>query len=77
MLVRIRESNGARRECIAPAGGGEASVFETISDVDRRPGEGDPAFQRELSRPSEEACRVEPALDRSGEQVGWLIRRAC
>ena len=77
VLVRIRENNGARRECIAPAAGGEASVFETISDVDRRPAEGDPEFQRDMTRPREEACRVEPALSRSGEQLGWLIRRAC
>lgn len=77
VMVRIRESNGARRECIAAAGGGEVAVYDTIADVDRRAGEGDPEFQRAMSRPREEACRVEAAVGRSGEQLGWLIKRAC
>jgi len=76
--VRIRESNGLRRECIADAGGGGVTLYESISDLDRRPGEGDPEFQRGGSQPRAESCReVEPAMSRSGEQLGWLIRRSC
>lgn len=71
--VRLREANGSRRECIAA--GGEATVYETLSDIDRRSGEGDPEFQRGGARPAG-AC-VEPATSRSGEQLGWLIRRSC
>lgn len=71
--VRIREANGARHECIAA--GGQVTVFETLSDVDRRGTEGDPDFQRGGARPGG-AC-VEPAVSRGGEQLGWLIRRNC
>jgi uncharacterized membrane protein len=78
VMVRVREANGSRNECIAAAGGGEVALWEPISDVDRRAGESDPEFQRGGSRPSAESCRgIEPALDRAGEQMGWLIRRSC
>jgi uncharacterized membrane protein len=74
--VRIREANGSRHECIAS--GGEVAVFETLSDIDRRGGEGDPEFQRGVAQPRAQNCRViEPAMARSGEQLGWLIRRSC
>ncbi|MBX9747620.1 MAG: hypothetical protein K2X34_12010 [Hyphomonadaceae bacterium] len=76
--VRVRESNGLRRECIADAGGGGVTLYESISDLDRRPGEGDPEFQRGGAQPRAENCRtVEPAMSRSGDQLGWLIRRSC
>lgn len=71
--VRLREANGSRRECIAA--GGEVTVYETLSDVDRRATEGDPEFVRGEGRPSG-AC-VEPAMSRSGAQLGWLVRRSC
>lgn len=78
VMVRIRESNGLRRECIADASGAGVSVYEPVSDLDRRAGEGDPEFQRGASQPRAESCRAaEPALSRSGEQVGWLVRRSC
>jgi uncharacterized membrane protein len=78
VMVRIRESDGARRECIASASGGDVAVFEPISDLDRRAGESDPEFQRGGGEPRAQSCRtVEPALARSGEQIGWLIRRSC
>jgi uncharacterized membrane protein len=73
--VRVREANGGRRECIAA--GGEVTLYETLSDLDRRSGEGDPEFMRG-ARPAAQTCRtVEPAVARSGEQLGWLIRRSC
>jgi uncharacterized membrane protein len=76
--VRTRDADGARRECIASANGAEVAVFEPISDVDRRAGEGDPEFQRGGSAPRAGECRaVEPAMARNGEQLGWLIRRSC
>lgn len=76
--VRLREANGLRRECIADASGAAVSVYEPVSDLDRRVGEGDPEFQRGGSQPRAQNCReVEPALSRSGEQLGWLIRRSC
>lgn len=78
VLVRLRESNGSRRECIAAAGGGDIAVFEPVSDLDRRAGEGDPEFQRGSAPPRAENCRsVEAATNRAGEHLGWLIRRSC
>lgn len=74
--VRMREANGARHDCIVS--NGEIAVFETLSDVDRRSGEGDPEFQRGTQQPRAQNCRTaEPAVSRSGEQLGYLIRRSC
>ena len=74
--VRLREANGSRHDCITS--GGEIAVYETLSDLDRRNGEGDPEFQRGAAAPRAQTCRsVEPAMSRSGEQLGWLIRRSC
>jgi uncharacterized membrane protein len=76
--VRLRDADGARRECIASASGAEVAVFEPISDLDRRAGEGDPEFQRGGNEPRAGNCRaIEPAIGRGGEQLGWLIRRSC
>jgi uncharacterized membrane protein len=76
--VRLRDADGARRECIASASGSEIAVYEPISDVDRRAGEGDPEFQRGASEPRGGECRaIEPAVGRDGQQLGWLIRRSC
>ncbi|MBX3429491.1 MAG: hypothetical protein KF779_07925 [Hyphomonadaceae bacterium] len=76
MLVRVREANGSRRECIVTAG--EVSVYEPLADSDRRNGEGDPEFQPGGSRPAARNCRtVEAAVDRTGTQLGWLIRESC
>jgi hypothetical protein len=76
VLVRVRESNGSRRECIVT--GGAVSVYEPLSDDDRRNGEGDPEFQPGGSRPAARNCRaIEPAVDRSGTQLGWLVRNSC
>lgn len=73
--VRIRESNSSRFECIADAGGGAATLYEPLSDIDRRNGEGDPEFQRGGSRPGS-ACATE-AVGRDGETLGWLIPDRC
>lgn len=74
--VRIREANGSRHECIAL--NGQISVYETLSDEDRRSGEGHPEFQPGAERPAARNCRtVEPAMGRGGDQLGWLIRRSC
>lgn len=76
VLVRVREANGSRRECIVT--GGAVSIYEPLSDDDRRNGEGDPEFQPGGSRPSARNCRtVEAAVDRNGSQLGWLIRNSC
>ena len=76
--VRIRESDGSRRECIADAGGANVAVYDPVSDLDRRAGEGDPEFQRGGAQPRAAECRsVEPAMARDGSQLGWLIRRSC
>ncbi len=76
--VRLRDADGARRECIVGSGGGEIAVFEPISDIDRRAGEGDPEFQRGGAEPRARECRtVEAASGRGGEQIGWLVRRSC
>jgi uncharacterized membrane protein len=76
VLVRVRESNGSRRECIVT--GGAVSVYEPLSDDDRRNGEGDPEFQPGGSRPAARNCRsVEPAVDRTGSQLGWIVRNSC
>jgi len=78
VMVRLRESNGLRRECIADASGSAVAVYEPLSDLDRRPGEGDPEFQRGAGQPRAENCRAaEAAMSRSGEQLGWLVRRSC
>lgn len=75
--VRIREADGGRRECIAAYDGSSVSVYESVSDLDRRAGEGDPEFQRGSAAPRTENCRsAEPALV-GGEQIGWLISRTC
>jgi uncharacterized membrane protein len=74
--VRVRQANGARHECIVA--GGAVAVWEPLSDVDRRAGEGDPEFQRGGSQPAGRSCRsVESAIDRDGEQLGWIIRTTC
>jgi len=74
--VRLREANGSRHECIAS--GGAISVYEPLSDDDRRGGEGDPEFQRGGGQPGARNCRtVEAAVDRTGTQLGWLIRTTC
>jgi uncharacterized membrane protein len=74
--VRLREANGSRHDCITS--NGEISVYETLSDLDRRSGEGDPEFQRGEAAPRAQNCRTaEPAVSHSGEQLGWLIRRSC
>lgn len=74
--VRMREANGSRHECITS--GGEIAVYETLSDIDRRPGEGDPEFQRGGAQPRAQNCRsAEAAIDRDGEHLGWIIRRSC
>jgi hypothetical protein len=71
--VRIRESDGSRRECFVDSGGTTVSSYDPISDVDRRSGEGDPEFQRGGNQPPAQRCRsVEPA-----GSYGWLIRRSC
>ena len=76
VLVRVREANGSRRECIVT--NGEVSVYEPLSEDDRRNGEGDPEFQPGGSRPAARNCRtVEAATDRGGAQLGWLIRSSC
>lgn len=76
VLVRVREANGSRRECIVT--NGEVSVYEPLSDDDRRSGEGEPEFQPGGSRPAARNCRsVEPAVDRTGAQLGWLVRNSC
>jgi len=76
VLVRVRESNGSRRECIVT--GGAVSVYEPLSDDDRRNGEGDPEFQPGGSRPAARNCRsIEPAVDRTGSQLGWIVRNSC
>lgn len=72
--VRIRESDGSRRDCIASASGGEVAVYDPVSDLDRRAGESDPEFQRGGAQPRG-SC-VEAATGPSG-QLGWLIRRSC
>jgi len=74
--VRLREANGSRHDCITA--GGQISVYEPLSDLDRRSGEGDPEFQRGGTRPSARGnCTPEAAVSRTGEQLGWLIRRSC
>ncbi len=76
--VRIREADGSRRECIADAAGAQVSVYETLSDIDRRNGEGDPEFLRGEDEPRARNCRVhEAATGREGEHLGWLSRRSC
>jgi hypothetical protein len=74
--VRVREANGLRHECIVS--GDTVTVYETLSDVDRRAGEGDPEFQRGEAQPRAQTCRAaEAAIDREGQHLGWLIRRSC
>jgi len=72
--VRIRQANGARHECIVS--GEEVILYETLSDVDRRNGEGDPEFVRGGAQPSGERC-VQAATSRSGAHLGWIVRRSC
>ncbi|UPT61876.1 MAG: hypothetical protein M0D54_15965 [Hyphomonadaceae bacterium JAD_PAG50586_4] len=53
-------------------------MFEPLSDLDRRPGEGDPEFVRGGGQPAAQNCRAsEAAVSRAGEQLGWLVRRSC
>jgi hypothetical protein len=74
--VRVREANGLRHECIVS--NDNVIVYETLSDIDRRAGEGDPEFQRGEAQPRAQTCRAaEPAIDREGQHLGWLIRRNC
>jgi uncharacterized membrane protein len=70
VMVRIREQSGIRRECIADASGAGVGVYEPVSDLDRRAGEGDPEFQRGGAQPSGRCVSEAPGL-------GWLIERNC
>ena len=75
--VRLRGGDGTRVECVATAAG-QIDVFEPLADSDRRPGEGDPEFQRGGDSPAAQSCRsAEQAIDRDGHPMGWLIRRTC
>lgn len=83
--VRLRGSDGSRNECIVNSAGA-VSVFEPLSDMDRRSGEGDPEFVRSVNQPRAANCRVleavygdptEGDVDGEGEILGWLIRRSC
>lgn len=75
--VRLREADGSRNECITD-GSGQVTVFETLSDVDRRSGEGDPEFLRGETEPRAANCRaVEAVSSAGGQHLGWLIRRSC
>jgi uncharacterized membrane protein len=75
--VRIREADGLRRDCIVDANGA-VTLYEPVSDIDRRSGEGDPEFQRGTAQPRAQNCRTaEAANDRSGAQLGWLIHHSC
>lgn len=84
--VRLRSPDGGRNECIVN-GAGAVSVFEPLSDVDRRSGEGDPEFVRGANQPRAANCRVVRAVyadptagedvDSEGELLGWLIARSC
>lgn len=73
--VRIREADGSRRECISDAAGSAVAVYEPLSDLDRRGGEGDPDFVRGEARPRGEC--VSEAQGRDGQTLGWLVRRSC
>jgi hypothetical protein len=74
--VRIREADGSRRDCVVDAAGSAVSVYDPVSDVDRRNGEGDPEFQRGASAPRAGRCQtVAEAKDTAGAHLGWLIRR--
>lgn len=76
--VRLREANGSRFECIADAAGAEAGIYEPLSDLDRRSGEGDPEFLRGDAAPRTQNCRTTSAVTAAGgETLGWLIRRSC
>lgn len=76
VAVRIRESDGSRRECVADASGAAVQVYEPISDVDRRAGESEVEFQRGGSQPRTPNGRtIEEAVDRDGASLGWLIKR--
>jgi uncharacterized membrane protein len=76
--VRLREANGSRFECIADAAGTEAGIYEPLSDLDRRSGEGDPEFLRGETAPRAQNCRTSTAVTAAeGETLGWLIRRSC
>lgn len=78
VTVRLRERTGARSECIAEASGAQVAIFEPLSDIDRRSGEGDPDFVRGDAEPRAQQCRtVERAIDREGQTLGWLVRRSC
>lgn len=73
--VRIRESDGSRRECVADAAGAAVAVYEPVSDLDRRSTESDPEFQRGGNQPRGNC--VTQALGRDGVALGWLINRTC
>ena len=77
VTVRIRESDGSRNECVADASGAVV-VYETLSDLDRRSGEGDPEFQRGENQPRAANCRaVEAVVGADDDHLGWVIRRSC
>lgn len=74
--VRLREANGLRHECISSEG--SITVYEALSDLDRRVGEGDPEFQPGDAQPRAQNCRTsEQVIGRDGQPIGWLIRRSC
>jgi uncharacterized membrane protein len=76
--VRLREANGSRFECIANFTGTEAGIYEPLSDLDRRGGEGDPEFVRGETAPRAQNCRAATAVaSGDGETLGWLIRHSC
>lgn len=74
VAVRLREASGERRECVVRADGSTVHLYESLSDVDRRPGEGEPEFQRGGGQPR--AC-AQAAMDRGGSRLGWIIPRDC
>jgi hypothetical protein len=78
VLVRVRENDGGRRECVAAADGSSVANYDTLSDNDRMAGEGEIEFQRTGNQPAARNCQaVEEAKDHLEQRVGWLIRRTC
>jgi hypothetical protein len=74
--VRIRESDGSRRDCVVDSHGQQVTHYDPVSDVDRRTGEGDPEFQLGATAPHAGRCQiVAEAKDNAGAHLGWLIER--
>jgi putative lipoprotein len=78
VAVRLRDRDGGRYECEAPADGSAPTGLDPIGDRNVLPGEREPTFYPTPdSGPSGQCYMSQPAIGADGAVLGALVRRMC